>query len=55
MNEEIKKELKESILRLKSFRIGSGWTLGTKKTADVLKELIKSVVSIQKILTEQDK
>ena len=35
MNEEIKKELKE--------------------TADVLKELIKSVVSIQKILTEQDK
>jgi len=48
--EEIKKALKESITKLNSIKIGSGWTLGTKKIAEVLKELKKSVLLIYKVL-----
>jgi len=51
MNEqEIKKTLKESITRLNSIKIGSGWTLGTKKIAETLQELKRSVLLIYMIL-----
>ncbi|MFX1506812.1 MAG: hypothetical protein ACFFDC_11980 [Promethearchaeota archaeon] len=51
---EIKKQLKDVSIKLKRYRIGSGFTLGTKKIADVLKDLILAVELIQKLNEPDD-